>query len=256
MEHGVIQLASQELKRDEIETFLEFVQIDDEDRKREARAFQLMIDIYEGNHIPSLLEMLDRTDTSGSFAVLGRDADEQGSLINDIDDAGHDVVLHGYRHAKFAEMEYDQAHEHISTGLDAIEDASGIRPTGFFAPFKDVSAETLEAAEDLDIEWILGRTEADVPDSIDLFGSVYPHDARKLVGEGKSPAVTFDELQDLVEGGQVFLYHPSLLEYYDAMDEFEEWLDTNAPVKVSSYLSDGSEGLGLMIDSTAPIRIR
>lgn len=249
-------MSKPELKRDEIETFLEFVQIDDEDRKRRARAAQLMTDIYEGDHIPNLLELLDRTDSTGSFAVLGRDAEEQGSLITEIDDAGHDVVLHGYRHATFEDMEYERAHDHLSAGLDAIEDASGVRPTGFFAPFKDVSAGTLRAAEELGIEWILGRTEEDVPDAITLVGSVFPHDARKLVGEGKSPETTFVELQDLVEDGEIFLFHPTLVEYYDGMDEFESWLDRNRPTTVSQFIADGQEGLGLMLDSTAPIRIR
>ena len=245
-----------DLKRDEIVTFLEFVQIDDEDRKRRARAAQLMANIYDNGYIPELLGLLDEAGATGSFAVLGRDAAEQGSLVNDIADAGHDVVFHGHRHASFGEMDYDTATEHVSTGMEAIEEAAGIRPTGFFVPFKQVSAGTLDAAAEAGIEWIIGETDAEVPDTITMLQVESPYDAQLLVSGGKPPAEAFDELQQMVTGGQVFLFHPTLVDYAGGMDEFGSWLERNQPTAVSEFVDDGQDGLGLMVDATAPIRIR
>ncbi len=87
---------------------------------------------YERPDFEALSTTLDQHDSAASFAFLGRDATEQAEIVETLDTAGHEVVLHSHRHHAYSDLSYDEAHDALSTGMAAIEDAAGVTPQGFF----------------------------------------------------------------------------------------------------------------------------
>lgn len=73
---------------------------------------------------------------------------------------GDEVVLHGLRHteAEFAELDVATARSRLMRGL-AIMRSAGWKPRGFVAPAWAMSAGTLEAVEDLPLDYCSTRTE-------------------------------------------------------------------------------------------------
>ncbi|WP_332900234.1 polysaccharide deacetylase family protein [Haladaptatus sp. CMSO5] len=242
-----------DMKRREVEAFLSFVAGAETERAVKARSYHILA-TYEQEDFERVSDLFTDVGATAGFAFLGRDVDDQAPSIEMVADRGHEVVLHGHRHVKFGGLSYETAHDDLSQGMAAIEDAASVTPTGFFAPFKAVSEGTLKAAAELDLGWVLGKPDegATVPAEVELIDSVYPHDSRLLEG-GTSPADTFEQLTDAAADGETFLFHPNLLDYYDANDEFAEWIEGVGPVSVGEQVEDG--GVGVVLDCLRPLRI-
>jgi peptidoglycan/xylan/chitin deacetylase (PgdA/CDA1 family) len=243
-----------DIRKREVAAYFSFVSTAETQRAIDARTYHVLRE-YDDADFERVLDTFEAHDATASVAFLGRDAEERASIMAAVEDSGHEVVCHGHRHVKFGDLSYETAHDDLSAALDAIEDASGVTPTGFFAPFKETSAGTLEAAADLGFEWVLGAAdEADVPADLDLVDSVYPHDTRLLEG-GTSPEATFDQLADAAESGATFLFHPNMLDYYEANAEFEAWIDSVGPTSIGEQQAE-NQGVGVVLDCLSPMRIR
>jgi len=240
--------------RREVQAYFSFVAGAETDRAVRARTYHVLREFSDAD-FAGVLDAFDAVDATATVAFLGRDADDRASLTADVVDRGHEVACHGHRHVSFGELSSDVARADLSTAAAAIEAASDVRPTGFFAPFKGTSEGTLRAASELDFEWVLGSPDdAAVPADLRVLNSVYPHDTRLLEG-GTSPAATFERLEAAAEPGATFLFHPNMLEYYDAMAEFEAWIEAVQPVSVGEQLAGGGEDAGVVLDCLRPMRI-
>lgn len=124
-----------DIRKREVEAFFEFVSTADTERAIKARSYHVLGE-YTAADFETTSQMFTDAGGSASFAFLGRDVNDQQSIIETVDDAGHEVVLHGHRHVSFGDLDYDTAYSDLSKGLSSIEDETGIRPQGFFAPFK------------------------------------------------------------------------------------------------------------------------
>lgn len=197
--------------------------------------------------------LLDHDATAG-FAFCARDVDRYGGTMRELAADGHEIVFHGNRHTMFADLSYKTARDYLSTGLEAIETAAGVRPTGFFVPWMDCTQGTLDASAELDIEWMYANPEdgADIPDSISIVEPVMPPDSVRLE-QGADPQAMMAEFAADATDGSSFLFHPPFLQYYDATDEFEAWVENVSPVSVAHQLNDG--GVGLVLDSIQPLRL-
>jgi peptidoglycan/xylan/chitin deacetylase (PgdA/CDA1 family) len=157
--------------------------------------------------------------------MLRRDLAELADVLIALDNAGHEIVLHGDHHAPMADVSYDQAHDEFSRSLDAFEDETAIRPAAAHIPFMDASEGALEALADLGIDWVLGRP-ADgtvaVPNGLEMTLPAMPYDVR-LLEDGLSPSETFDTVSN-DDDETVHLCHPNLHEFYGATAAFDEWL--------------------------------
>ncbi|MDR9380833.1 MAG: polysaccharide deacetylase family protein [Natronomonas sp.] len=240
-----------ELRQREVETYFNVIARGGSDRLIRARSFHNLGE-YTADDFDQVATLLDDADASGSFAFLGRDAARYGNVISRLADAGHEIVLHGHRHVACGDLPYETAHQNLSLGIEAIEDAGGVTPAGFFSPLQDLSQGTLDAADELGLEWLLGKTDGDVPAGITLIEPQNPYDL-VLLNRGESPGETFEELDAVTEPGAAFLFHPNMLEYYDALAEFETWVDETEPVSIESYVDDG--GVGIVLDAMRPLRI-
>jgi len=78
---------------------------------------------YELADFERVSALLRENGATGSFAFLGRDAEEQAEIIETLDADGHEITFHSHRHHAYADLSYDTAHDAITTGMAAIEDA-------------------------------------------------------------------------------------------------------------------------------------
>jgi peptidoglycan/xylan/chitin deacetylase (PgdA/CDA1 family) len=197
-------------------------------------------------------DVLLEHDANAGFAFLGRDADDLADTIAELDARGHEIVFHGHRHHAFGDLSYDRAREYLSTGLDCIEDATGVAPSGLFTPMSETSEGTLRALSDLGLEWVLGSTDAEaVPDDISVLAPEKPYDDHFFEG-GDSPTEVFDRFRRRATEESTFVFHPPYHRHYDATDAFERWVADVSPVSVSERLDSG--GVGLVLDCARPIR--
>lgn len=240
-----------ELRRREVETYFGVIARGGSERRLRARSFHNLGE-WEHEDYEWLSDTLLDADATSSFSFLGRDAEQYADTIGALDDAGHEIVLHGHRHVACADIGYDLAHENLSRGLAAIEDAAGVTPRGFIAPGQEVNAATLRVLDELDVEWVLGRTDAAVPPGLDFLEPAHPYDLI-ILNEGADPTETFERIRDQTESGAALLFHPNMLEYYDALDEFEDWIGEATPVSVGTCIEEG--GVGLINDAMRPLRI-
>ena len=243
-----------ELRRREVKTYFDVIARGGSERLLRARSFHNLGEYEHGDYEALSDTLLDAGATS-SFSFLGRDAERYAGTIESLDDAGHEIVLHGYRHVACDDVDYDIAHENLARGLDAIEDAAGVTPRGFIAPRQEVNAATLRAVEELDMAWVLGRTGGEVPPGINFLEPVHPYDLI-LLNEGADPSETFDRIREQTRPGAALLFHPNMLEYYDAHSEFEEWVADTTPASVGTlFEADGRESVGMINDAMRPLRV-
>jgi peptidoglycan/xylan/chitin deacetylase (PgdA/CDA1 family) len=240
-----------ELRQLEVETYFDVIARGGSERLLSARSFHNLGE-WERDDYEWLSETLRDAGATSSFSFLGRDAERFAETIESLDDAGHEIVLHGHRHVACDDIDYDLAHENLSRGLNAVEDAAGVTPPGFIAPRQEVNAATLRAVAELDIEWVLGRTDAAVPDGVEFHEPEHPYDLIFL-NEGADPPAAFDRIREQTRPGAALLFHPNMLEYYDALDEFEAWLADASPVSIGTLIEEG--GVGLINDAMRPLRV-
>ncbi len=236
--------------RREVRTFLSFVAGADSERALDARTFHVTA-TYDDGDFTSLAGRLADASATGSFSILARDLDVQADAVAALADKGHEIALHGLRHTTFAGVDYDVAHDELSTALSRFEDRADITPTGFHVPFMETSEGTVRAAAELGIEWLLGRPESTNGD-LTILEPVTPWDTRLLEG-GDTPEEALATLDAPPGDDEVFLMHPNLQAFYGAGDAFDRWLDSRSPVTIADALESGGEGV--VLDCVKPIRV-
>lgn len=240
-----------ESRQREVETYFRVVAERGAETGVDAFAFH-NLGVYEASDFAKLSDVLSGADAGASFAFLGRDADQQASVVESIDAAGHDVVLHGHRHAAGGDLPASLARENVDRGTAAIEAASGVTPSGFFAPLLTMNAETMAALVDAGFEWAVGRATVGAPDGLTVV-EPEPLVDLQLLMDGTDPTDAFERLSERAETGGVFLMHPNLIEYVDATAYFESWIDEHRPRPVGEWIEDG--GVGLLVDAVRPPKI-
>lgn len=240
-----------ELRRREVEMYFDVVAEGGSRRRPAARAYHNVAEMAHDDYAGLSDRLLD-ADATASFLFLGRDADRYGETMAMLDGADHEVVLHGHRHVACGDIDADLVHDNLARGLDAIEDAADVTPRGFVAPGQAVNRATLRACADLGLEWVLGRTDADVPPGIDFLDAVNPYDLVLLI-DGLDPEAAFERIEDLAADGRALFFHPNLMDYFDAEDAFADWIGATAPVSVAAMRETG--GVGMLNDAARPLRI-
>jgi peptidoglycan/xylan/chitin deacetylase (PgdA/CDA1 family) len=240
------------LRRREVETYFGVIARGGPERRIRARSFHVLGEFGAAEY-DRLAGVLAEADAAASVSLLGRDAERFAEPMAALADAGHELVCHGHRHVACADAGYDLAHENLARGLAAVEDATGVTPRGYVSPGQDVSGATLRAAADLGLDYVLGRTDAEVPAGIAFREPAHPYDLVYL-NEGADPAETFARVRGQTEAGTTHLVHPNMLDYYDATEAFDAWVAETSPVAVGE-LVDGADGVGLLVDAMRPLRV-
>jgi len=81
-----------------------------------------------------ILACLAKHRVRATFFMLGWIADRHPALVRRIADAGHELGSHSYWHRRVYTLTPEEFRDDTMRSLDAIERASGVRPTGYRAP--------------------------------------------------------------------------------------------------------------------------
>jgi len=93
---------------------------------------------------PPVLEALAASGAVATFFVLGRHVRERPELARRIEAEGHEIALHGMEHRRHDTLSAAEAERELTSGVEAIEAATGRRPAWYRPPF-GASSPTLAA---------------------------------------------------------------------------------------------------------------
>ena len=94
-----------------------------------------------------ITELFDRYNIKATFFVLGYIAEKFPALINMIAEKGHEIASHGYNHRPVFTLTRQEFKEDALRAKKTIEDASGVKVSGYRAPFFSIRKDTLWALD-------------------------------------------------------------------------------------------------------------
>lgn len=139
--------------------------------------------------LPRVLDLLKRRGIRATFCVPGHTARAYPDLVARIDDEGHEIVHHGWVHENPADFDSDGERRNLDLGLQALEDAAGVRPEGYRSPAWDFSENTIELLLEYGFLY----------DSSCMGNDFYPYYLRKGDGWSTIEPYVFGEACGLVE---------------------------------------------------------
>ncbi|MFW5695721.1 MAG: XrtA system polysaccharide deacetylase, partial [Alkalispirochaeta sp.] len=91
-----------------------------------------------------ILNVLQRTNTIGTFFCLGWIAEREPALIREIRDAGHEIASHGYSHRLIYEQELRDFRQDVVRAKALLEDIAGAEVLGYRAPSFSITEASLQ----------------------------------------------------------------------------------------------------------------
>ena len=99
---------------------------------------------------PAVLDALESAGAKATFFLVGEQLLTHHELGREIVERGHAVAAHGFHHVEHDSLE--DARGDLVRCLDAIESASGIRPSSFRPPYGRFSEASYAACKELGLE--------------------------------------------------------------------------------------------------------
>lgn len=90
----------------------------------------------------AILDMFARADVKATFFTLGWVAERHGPLMRRIVDAGHELASHGWDHERVFRFDKARFAADLERSRKVLEDASGVRITGYRAPSFSIDQRT------------------------------------------------------------------------------------------------------------------
>lgn len=90
----------------------------------------------------AILSMFAAADVKGTFFTLGWVAQRHGALMRRIVAEGHELASHGWDHARVFRMTREEFAADLDRSRKALEDAAGVRITGYRAPSFSIDSRT------------------------------------------------------------------------------------------------------------------
>ncbi|MCP2041491.1 peptidoglycan/xylan/chitin deacetylase (PgdA/CDA1 family) [Neisseria sp. HSC-16F19] len=94
--------------------------------------------------VPRLLELMRRYDIKGTWGVTGHSMESFPKAAEMIIKDGHEIGIHGYMHENPLAMTREQETEVLDRTIDVIKRMSGKAPTGYMAPWWELSPNSVE----------------------------------------------------------------------------------------------------------------
>ncbi|MEM6629159.1 MAG: polysaccharide deacetylase family protein [Bacteroidota bacterium] len=101
--------------------------------------------------VPRILDFLDKHDTKITFFIVAQDAafDYNQPVLRDIAERGHDIGSHTFNHDPWLHIYTEkEVHEEFAKAEHFIEEATGVKPTGFRGPGFSFSDTVLKVLKD------------------------------------------------------------------------------------------------------------
>ncbi len=143
-----------------------------------------------------MLELLDRAGIKATFFMVGEQVQRRPALAAEVQAGGHLIALHAYRHRLQVRMTARQLKDDIERGLEALEHATGRKPTLHRPPYGVYSPAGLRTVRDHEL--------------VPLLWSRWGRDWRKHT----SPAQIAQRVTGQVGSGDVILLHDA--DFYSA----------------------------------------
>lgn len=89
---------------------------------------------------PQLLDMLKERGIKATFFMVGQNVAEYPAIVKRMVDEGHEVANHSWSHPALTKLSADAFRKQIKDTNDAIEKASGVRPTVMRPPYGATNA--------------------------------------------------------------------------------------------------------------------
>ena len=98
-----------------------------------------------GQHVSTLLDLLDELGVSATFFVAGVAAERHPAALEQVAARGHELACHSYEHRRAFQQTPAEFRADVVRCLDLIEQACGVRPIGYRAPWFSITRESLWA---------------------------------------------------------------------------------------------------------------
>jgi polysaccharide deacetylase family protein (PEP-CTERM system associated) len=100
-------------------------------------------------NVNEILDMLEETGANATFFTLGWIAERHARLLREIVARGHELASHGWDHQRVFRMDAAGFGADLDRAQAAIEDAGGVKVTGYRAPSFSIDRRTPWAFEEL-----------------------------------------------------------------------------------------------------------
>lgn len=139
--------------------------------------------------LPRLLDLLGRRGIRATFCVPGHTTRAYPGLVSKIHEEGHELVHHGWVHENPANFDREGEKKNLDLGLEALEKAGGVRPTGYRSPAWDFSRDTVDLLLEYGFEY----------DSSCMGNDFYPYYLRRGDEWSTDGPYVFGEPCELIE---------------------------------------------------------
>ena len=121
--------------------------VDVEDWRQSTLDHRLEITERVVTNTRRLLDLFDAGGARGTFFVLGLVAERFGALVREIAGRGHEIASHGTSHTPVYSLDRETFRTDVRRSIRAIEDAAGVRVSGYRAPDFSITEKSLWALE-------------------------------------------------------------------------------------------------------------
>ena len=125
--------------------------------ERDGKFVALSFDAAWGNEdTEQLIEILQKYDVTATFFLVGQWVDKYPESVQQLADAGMEVMNHSNDHAHFAKLSASEIVENINACNAKIEELTGVRPTLFRCPYGEYDDNVIETVQGMGmmaIQW-------------------------------------------------------------------------------------------------------
>ncbi|WP_051412071.1 polysaccharide deacetylase family protein [Halonatronum saccharophilum] len=141
-------------------------------------------------YLPSMLDTLDEHNVKATFFFIGRWVEKFPDMIKEIQDKGHEIGNHGYRHLHPKQLSKEGVVDMIKKNEELIEDVTGYKTNLFAPPYGEVDDRIVEIANELGYKTIMWTV-----DTIDW--------------QRPAPQVIVNRIVPKAKNGGIVLMHPT-----------------------------------------------
>lgn len=123
-------------------------------KEEKIMAFACNID-WGNEYIPQMLEIFKKNNINITFFPTGKWAEKNSELLEDINNAGHEIGNHGYNHIDYDKITFEKNKEEILKSHKIIKDIIKTNPIYFAPPSGAFNDNTIKAAQELNYQVIL-----------------------------------------------------------------------------------------------------
>ncbi|MFF4619996.1 polysaccharide deacetylase family protein [Nonomuraea jabiensis] len=120
-----------------------------------VKCLALTFDDGPGEGTPTLLKILKQEGVKATFFLVGKQVERRPQIARQTLAQGHAIGNHTYSHASLPTLLDEQILDELKTTQDAIQQATGLRPTMFRPPYGHTDDRVLGLADQVELAQVL-----------------------------------------------------------------------------------------------------